>query len=60
MSDASPGRDVKGTCAGASHPAIDSIYRCHDGADEKVKAWGRLPEAAVKAFGLKRGDFMHG
>jgi hypothetical protein len=28
--------------------------------NEKVKAWGRLPEAAVKAFGLKRGDFMHG
>jgi hypothetical protein len=28
--------------------------------NEKVEAWGRLPEAAVKALGLKRGDFMHG
>src|SRR5467141_3240345 len=25
--------------------------------NEKVEAWGRLPEAAVKALGLKRGDF---
>jgi hypothetical protein len=28
--------------------------------NEKVEAWGRLPEAAVKALELKRGDFMHG
>ncbi len=28
--------------------------------NEKVEAWGRLPEAAVKALGLKRGDFTHG
>src|SRR5436853_6946039 len=28
--------------------------------NEKVEAWGRLPEAAVKALALKRGDFMHG
>jgi hypothetical protein len=28
--------------------------------NEKVEAWGRLPEAAVKALGLKRGDFVHG
>jgi hypothetical protein len=28
--------------------------------NEKVAAWGRLPEAAVKALGLKRGDFTHG
>jgi hypothetical protein len=28
--------------------------------NEKVDAWGRLPEAAVKALGLKRGDFTHG
>jgi hypothetical protein len=27
---------------------------------EKVEAWGRLLEAAVKALGLKRGDFTHG
>jgi len=26
-----------------------SNYRCNDGSDEKVEAWGRLPEAAVKA-----------
>ena len=26
----------------------------------KVEAWGRLPEAAVKALGLKPGDFKHG
>jgi hypothetical protein len=25
--------------------------------NEKVEAWGRLPEAAVKALGLKPGDF---
>jgi len=28
--------------------------------NEKVEAWGRLPEAAVKALGLKLGDFKHG
>ena len=28
--------------------------------NEKVEAWGRLPEAAVNALGLKRGDFIHG
>src|SRR6266404_9148008 len=28
--------------------------------NEKVEAWGQLPEAAVKALGLKRGDFTHG
>ena len=28
--------------------------------NEKVEAWSRLPEAAVNALGLKRGDFMHG
>jgi hypothetical protein len=28
--------------------------------NETVEAWGRLPEAAVKALGLKRGDFTHG
>jgi hypothetical protein len=28
--------------------------------NEKVEAWGRLPEAAVKALGLKPGDFKHG
>jgi hypothetical protein len=28
--------------------------------NEKIEAWGRLPEAAVKALGLKRGDFTHG
>jgi hypothetical protein len=28
--------------------------------NEKVEAWGRLPEAAVKALGLKPGDFRHG
>ena len=28
--------------------------------NEKVEAWGRLPEAAVKALGLKHGDFTHG
>jgi hypothetical protein len=27
--------------------------------NEKVEAWGRLPEAAVKALGLKPGDFKH-
>jgi hypothetical protein len=28
--------------------------------NEKVEAWGQLPEAAVKALGLKPGDFKHG
>ncbi|MET4177158.1 hypothetical protein ABIB99_008280 [Bradyrhizobium sp. LA6.1] len=28
--------------------------------NEKVEAWGPLPEAAVKALGLKPGDFTHG
>jgi hypothetical protein len=28
--------------------------------NEKVEARGRLPEAAVKALGLKPGDFKHG
>jgi hypothetical protein len=28
--------------------------------NERIEAWGRLPEAAVKALGLKPGDFTHG
>jgi hypothetical protein len=28
--------------------------------NEKVEACGRLPEAAVEALRLKRGDFTHG
>src|SRR3981081_707743 len=28
--------------------------------NEKVEAWGRLPEAAVKALGFEVGDFMQG
>ena len=28
--------------------------------NEKVEAWGRLPEAAVKALGLKHSDFTNG
>ena len=28
--------------------------------NEQVEAWGRLPDAAVRALGLKRGDFTHG
>jgi hypothetical protein len=28
--------------------------------NEKVEALGRLPEAAVKALGLKHSDFTHG
>jgi hypothetical protein len=28
--------------------------------NEEVEAWGRLPEAAVKALGLKPGDSKHG
>ena len=28
--------------------------------NEKIEAWGRLPEEAVKALGLKPGDFTHG
>jgi len=27
--------------------------------NEKVEAYGALPEAAVKALGLKPGDFRH-
>jgi len=27
--------------------------------NENVDAWGRLPEAAVKALGLKTGDFKY-
>ena len=26
--------------------------------NEKVEAWGRLPETAVKALGLRPGDFI--
>ena len=28
--------------------------------NERVEAWGPLPEAAVKALGLKPGDFTRG
>jgi len=28
--------------------------------NESVEALGQLPEAAVKALGLKPGDFTHG
>jgi hypothetical protein len=28
--------------------------------NEKVEAWGPLPELAVEALGLKPGDFMRG
>jgi hypothetical protein len=28
--------------------------------NERVEAWGPLPEAAVKALGIRPGDFMHG
>ena len=28
--------------------------------NERVEAWGPLPEVAVKALGLKPGDFSHG
>jgi hypothetical protein len=28
--------------------------------NERVEAWGPLPEAAVKALKLKSGDFTHG
>jgi hypothetical protein len=28
--------------------------------NERIEVWGRLPEAAVKALGLKPGDFTHG
>jgi hypothetical protein len=28
--------------------------------NERVEAWGPLPEAAVKALGLRPGDFTHG
>ena len=28
--------------------------------NEQVEAWGRLPEAAVKALGLKHSDFTRG
>jgi hypothetical protein len=27
--------------------------------NEKVKALGRIPEAAIQAFGLRRGEFRH-
>ena len=27
--------------------------------NERVEAWGPLPEVAVKALGLKPGDFTH-
>ncbi|QOZ26913.1 hypothetical protein [Bradyrhizobium sp. CCBAU 51753] len=27
--------------------------------NESVEAWGPLPEAAVKALGLKPGDYTH-
>jgi hypothetical protein len=28
--------------------------------NERVEAWGALPELAVKALGLKPGDFTRG
>jgi hypothetical protein len=40
--------------------AAKAIIEAMMAPNEKVEAWGRLPEAAVKALGLKRGDFTHG
>src|SRR5216683_6124024 len=40
--------------------AAKAIIDAMTAPNEKVEAWGRLPEAAVKALGLKRGDFTHG
>ncbi len=39
---------------------LEAIIAAMMAPNEKVEAWGRLPEAAVKALGLKRGDFTHG
>ena len=55
-------------------PAVRSVYFVAEGdpakaaaivaaimaPNERVEAWGPLPEAAVKALGLKPGDFTHG
>jgi hypothetical protein len=40
--------------------AAKAIIDAMTAPNEKVEAWGRLPEAAVNALGLKRGDFSHG
>ncbi len=42
-------------------PPVRSVYFVAEMApNEKVEAWGRLPEAAVKALGLNPGDFKRG
>jgi hypothetical protein len=43
-----------------SHPEkAKAIIGAMMAPNEKVEAWDRLPEAAVKALGLKPGDFKH-
>ena len=37
-----------------------AIVRAMMAPNERVEAWGPLPEVAVKALGLKPGDFTHG
>jgi len=46
--------------AGRSPDTTFGSFQDEMAPNEKVEAWGRLPEAAVKALGLKPGDFQHG
>ena len=39
---------------------VRSVYFVAEQDPETAEAWGRLPEAAVKALGLKRGGFTRG
>ena len=41
-------------------PKARAIVAAMMAPNERVEAWGPLPEVAVKALGLKPGDFTHG
>ena len=56
LAGGSPVRSVYFVAAEAAKAIIAAMMA----PNEKIEAWGRLPEAAVKALGLKPGDFTHG
>ena len=59
LDDGPPVRSVYFVAEG--NPAkAEAIVAAMMAPNERVEAWGPLPEAAVKALGLKPGDFTHG
>ena len=54
-----PVRSVFFVAEGDSAKAV-AIVAAMMAPNERVEAYGPLPEVAVKALGLKHGDFMHG